>query len=832
MSSTPLGRILLDVFSSNRRRLRRLGRRAAAIQGLAPSLRTLDDAQLLKRGKSLRERHLAGETLDHLLMEAFACVQEAIRRALGLELRPPQIMGAIALYEGEIAEMATGEGKSVMALLPAFLEGLAGRGVHLATLNPYLAERDQMQAQSVLGRLGSSVGLVRQDMTPAVRRRAYSADITYGAFGEFAHDYLQDNRQLTLKDVVQRGHAFAILDEIDAILIDEARAPLNITESHEPSEQLYRAAEKVVRDLAEDLTEIDPQTNAVYLTDKGQDEVEAALRDGGLLEKDGSLYDQENAALAHHMHKALQARFLYRRDKDYFVSPDGIVLIDAVTGRALPGRRLGDGLHQAIEAKEGQPLGPETQVVASISMQNYFRLYERLAGMTATAAENANEFSEIYGLDVTSLPSWKPSRRSDLPDQVFQTLEEKFTAVVQRVSQAHKKGQPVLVGTTSIGHSETLSQRFTAAGLPHAILTARQAADEAKVIAQAGLPGAITIATNMAGRGTDIRLGGPPPPADASTEEQAAYTARQKAAEAAGGLLIVGTERHDSRRLDKQLRGRAGRQGDVGASIFLLSLEDDLLRPILASDPDYFKNRQVGSHGGQLWAKGFITSYQKQIEMRHSRIRVVLMQFDSVIHQQRKVIFAERLRLMQSKDLPRILADMREQVVADLVARHLPADRIIQESDFAALRASAHELLGLEPEDLLAFDQLAAADRLEQEKLELLLKERAAAIAERREKEFGADMIASIHRQTVLSAIDEFWNQHERAAERLRSLVGFRSHGRRDPLSEYQTEVFELFETMLSELRFAVTKRLAMTRPLNPQKQTQVIEGLLFGPRT
>ncbi len=816
------------LLSGQRREVSRLARCATKIKELEASFRSLDDAKLLQLGASLKQRHLAGASLDDLLLECFAAVWEAVWRALRIDTRDVQLMGALAMQNGAIAEMATGEGKSIAALYPAFLQSLSGKGVHVATLNPYLAERDHAQAQSVLNLLGCSCGLLRPGDKPANRRRAYGADVTYAAYNEFAQDYLRDNMQMASADFIQRGHASVILDEIDAILIDEARAPLTLSQPHEPSEKTYREVQKVVAALSEDMVEFDPNTNAVFLTEMGQDHVEVALQKVGLINDDSTVYDLDNLDIAHDILKALRARFLYKRNKDYVLKNDKIVLVGSVTGRPIPGRRLGGGLHQAIEAKEGLPLGPEAQILSSISVQNYFRLYKTHTGMTSTAKENAGEFYELYGLEVVSLPSHMPLRRLDWPDQIYQSKNDKLDAVAERILQAHDNGQPVLVGTTSISQSEAISHRLSAKGVNHSILTASHDADEAEVISKAGMPRAVTIAARMAGRGTDIQLGGPPPSAHAGREEQRSFNARRQAVLKAGGLLVIGTEKHDSRRIDEQLRGRAGRQGDIGASIFLLSLEDDILRSILNHNPDFFRTHKVNGHVAQRWAQSFLNRHQKNIELRHSHRRMQLMHLDDVIQQQRQVILAERLRVMGSDDLSYDTALMRDQVVTDLINRYLPRGSFYERWNLAALRLDCGAVLGFDKDDLKRFDEFIESSASDQEVIEDFIKAQARTMSERRCTAFGPKMSNALDKQTLLNAMDVRWNEHHMLMQRLQAYVGLRVYGKRDPLVEYRTEAFDHFEQMLEKIRFDVTQDLAQARPLGIEEQTQIIEEMLF----
>lgn len=788
----------------------------------------LESAELMTSFAQFKLRFDHGETLEALLPECFAAVQNAIKRAMDIEIRDVQLVGAMAMHHGSIVEMATGEGKSLMVLFPAFLQSLSGEGVHIATLNPYLAERDHAQAERVLGLLGCSVGLLSPRTKPVTRRQAYACHITYSVYDEFARDYLRDNTQLTSSDLVQRGHASVFLDEIDAILIDEARVPVTLTETHEPSDTLYRGVQHIIANLAPDLIEIDEESNSVHLTEAGQDEVEEGLRSSGQLTLSDSIYDPHNIDLAHTVLKALQANFAFARDKDYVVLNEQVVLVDPVTGRAMPGRRFGDGLHQALEAKEGVPLGPETQILSTITVQNYFRVYTKRAGMTATAIENAHEFKEVYNLEVVQLPPANALIRQDMPDEFFETSSKKYDAVIARITEANRKKQPVLVGTTSIRQSEDISQRLNALSIEHQLLTARHDADEAQVIANAGLPGVITIAANMAGRGTDIYLGGPHPSGKADNVDTKAHRIRRQEVLDAGGLLVIGTEKHDSRRLDKQLRGRAGRQGDPGMSVFILSLEDDFIRPILKKKRDYFKGRKTDSRFGQQWIRSFFSSHQRNIEESHSQLRIQLMKFDTVLHKQRQVVFAERLRLMKDADLHSVVAAMRNQVIDDVIDRHISGRNAIDTIATELFCRECEELFGISSSDLDDLILSFSSGPLNETEIRNVLRHYADNLSARRRTQFGPDLSASFERQAVLNAIDLRWNEHQRVMERLRSVIGLRAEGRRDPYSEYQTEAFDLFEKMLTQLRFDVTRSLARARPLDTQQQIKIIEGLLF----
>lgn len=817
-----------NILVGQRRTIRDLERRVRQIKTHESRYRAFSQPEFRLVSEGFKTRFQAGETLELLLPECFAVVKEAIKRALNIDVRDAQLLGGVAMHHGSIVELATGEGKSLMVLFPAYLHSLAGDGVHIATLNRYLAARDHAQADRVLSMLGCSVGLLDPRAKPATRRQAYACDITYSVYDEFARDYLRDNTQMTVADLVQRGHASAFLDEIDAILIDEARAPVTLSETYEPSDRLYRGVQAVIAALPEESSEIDTETNAVFLTEKGQDDVEAALRSAGLLDESGSIYDQNNIDLSHHVQKALQARYLYSRDKDYVVINGHIVLVDPVTGRAMPGRRFGDGLHQALEAKEGVSLGPETQTLSTISVQNYFRIYKSRSGMTATAIENANEFYEVYRLRVLQLPSTKPLKRIDLPDQFFETAEKKIETVTTKIAEAYGRNQPVLVGTTSIRQSDEISRKLKALSIDHNMLTARHDADEASVIANAGLPRAVTIAANMAGRGTDIFLGGPPPQHDASEAEIAAHRLRRQDVLDAGGLLVIGTEKHDSRRLDQQLRGRAGRQGDVGTTVFMLSLEDDFVRPILKQKPDYFKSRNALSHYDQQWIHSFFSAHQKNVEESHSQMRIQLMKFDDIVHKQRQVIFAERLRLMKDDDLNAIVSAMREQVINDLIDRYIVGRSFLDEETTELFRQDCIDLFGFEVHDFERIASALSAHEMDDNKVREILHEQADLLVAKRRTEFGHELSSSLERQAVLNAIDTRWNEHQRIMERLRSVIGLRAEGRRDPYTEYQTEAFDLFESMLAQLRLDVTRSLARARPLDSKQQMQAIENLLF----
>jgi preprotein translocase subunit SecA len=822
------GALASKVFgSSNDRKLKRYSGLIAATNALEPEVAALSDEQLRARTEDFRKRVAEGTSLDDLIPEAFATVREAAKRTLGQRHFDVQLMGGMVLHEGRIAEMKTGEGKTLVATLPVYLNALAGRGVHVVTVNDYLAKRDAAWMGKVYQFLGLSVGTILHDMDDEERLAAYQADITYGTNNEYGFDYLRDNMKYSVEEMVQRGHPYAIIDEVDSILIDEARTPLIISGPLDDRSELYLTIDEFMPKLGEGDYELDEKQRTVTLTEQGNEKLEKLLDEAGLL-KGESLYDVENVSVVHHVQQALRAHRMFQRDKDYIVKNGEVVIIDEFTGRMMAGRRYSEGLHQALEAKERVTIQPENQTLASITFQNYFRLYEKLAGMTGTALTEAEEFGDIYGLDVIEVPTNRPMARIDEDDEVYRSAMEKYHAIIERIEEAQKKGQPVLVGTTSIEKSELLSELLKKEKVPHNVLNARYHEQEAYIVAQAGVPGAVTIATNMAGRGTDIQLGGnvemqleawieenrakgnePTPEAieNKQKEIEADVAQKKEQALAAGGLFVLGTERHESRRIDNQLRGRSGRQGDPGRSHFYLSLDDDLMR-IFGSDRMDGMLKAMGLKEGEAivhpWINKALEKAQGKVEGRNFDIRKNILKFDNVMNDQRKVIFEQRRELMSDADLGDTIADMRRQVVDDLIVRHIPERSYAEQWDVDALHDDVQEIFDLD----LPFADWAKEDGIgEQEVLERLHKA-ADEQAARKEVEFGAEIMRQIEKAVLLQTLDNLWREHLVMLEQLRQVIGLRGYGQRDPLNEYKSEAFTLFEHMLGRLREAVTGQL------------------------
>ncbi|MBF9025138.1 preprotein translocase subunit SecA [Rhodobacterales bacterium HKCCD6035] len=835
-----LGSIAKKIFGSSNDRLVKAQRPLIAkINALEPEFVALDDAGLIAKTEELRQRHANGESLDALLPEAFANCREAAKRALGLRAFDVQLMGGIFLHQGNIAEMKTGEGKTLVATFPAYLNALSGEGVHVVTVNDYLARRDAEWMSKVFAALGMTTGVVYPRQPEAEKREAYAADITYATNNELGFDYLRDNMRGSLPEMAQRGHNFAIVDEVDSILIDEARTPLIISGPSQDRSDLYVAIDKVIPELTEEHYTLDEKTRNASLTEEGNDFLEQRLAEAGLLPEGQSLYDPESTSLVHHATCALRAHKVYLKDRDYLLRGDEVVLVDEFTGRMMPGRRLSDGLHQAIEAKEGVAIQPENVTLASVTFQNYFRLYKKLGGMTGTAATEAEEFFEIYKLGVVEVPTNRPVARIDDHDQVYRTAAEKYNAIVESIREAHEKGQPVLVGTTSIEKSEMLSGLLTKAKLPHNVLNARQHEQEAQIVADAGKLGAITIATNMAGRGTDIKLGGnvelkvmdaiaANPDADPEklrAEIEETHKADEEAVKAAGGLYVLATERHESRRIDNQLRGRSGRQGDPGRSAFYLSLEDDLMR-IFGSERLEKMLTTLGLAEGEAivhpWVNKSLERAQAKVEGRNFDIRKQLLKFDDVMNEQRKVIFGQRMDIMASDDIEDIVKDMRYEVITDMVDTYMPPRSYADQWDVEAMAQACRETLSLDlpipawaEED--GVDQDVVIERLE-EAAEIFMSDKATA--------FGAEQIRNIEKQVLLQTIDQKWRDHLLKLEHLRSVVAFRGYAQRDPLNEYKSEAFQLFEGLLDGLRQEVTQKLGRIQPLSPEQQAELIRQL------
>ncbi len=837
------GNLLSKIFgSSNSRKLKRIQRKINAINVLEGELEALSDEELKSRTPVLRERYENGEPLDELLPEAFAMVREASKRTLGLRHFDVQLIGGIVLYEGDIAEMRTGEGKTLVATLPAFLIGLTGEGVHIVTVNDYLAERDANWMRPIFEFLGLTVGVIKSGQTPAEKRTAYQCSISYGTNNEFGFDYLRDNMAFRLEDKMQRQLNFAIVDEVDSILIDEARTPLIISGAAQNSSKLYIAINKLIPGLQKgELSQeermtakldpnykrqesghftVDEKARQVELTEAGHEFVEELLVKNGLLNEGESLYAATNLNLLHHVHSALRAHNLFHRDVEYIVKENRIVLIDEHTGRTMEGRRLSEGLHQALEAKEGLEIQSESQTLASTTFQNYFRLYRKLAGMTGTADTEAFEFKQIYNLDVVVIPTNKPMIRIDANDLVYLSIEEKFEAIIRDIREFSNKGAPVLVGTASIDTSEILSARLKKEKIPHEVLNAKFHAREAQIIAQAGRPGVVTIATNMAGRGTDIVLGGnweaELGALENPTEEQRAkirddWQQRHNQVIEAGGLHIIGTERHESRRIDNQLRGRAGRQGDPGYSRFYLSLEDNLMR-IFASDGVRNFMRKLGMEQGEAIEHRMVTrsieKAQRKVEGRNFDIRKQLLEFDNVANDQRTIIYRQRNELMASDDVSDLITEMRADVVNGLVDSHIPAQSIPEQWDISGLEKAIETEFGSN----LAIQQwLDEEDELYEDRL----KEKITAVLAQEYAEKCApvgDKMRLFEKQIVLQIIDNLWKEHLATMDQLRQGIFLRSYSGKNPKQEYKREAFALFQELLSNIQAEVVKMLSLVR--------------------
>jgi preprotein translocase subunit SecA len=812
-----IAKALTKIFGSrNARLLKAMQRQVERINALESGVAALTDEQLRAKTAEFRTRLSQGEDLERLLPEAFAVVREAAKRTLGMRHFDVQLIGGMVLHQGKIAEMRTGEGKTLVATLPAYLNALTGRGVHIVTVNDYLARRDAEWMGQVYGFLGMSVGVVVPGQDRETKRAAYAADITYGTNNEFGFDYLRDNMAFRAEDRVQRGTHYAIVDEVDSILIDEARTPLIISGPSDESTDLYLKINAIIPRLRKQETEdgpgdysVDEKTRQAFLTEEGHEKVERLLAEAGLLEPGSSLYDVSNLALLHHLNAALRAHALYRREVDYIVRNNQVIIIDEFTGRMMPGRRWSEGLHQAIEAKEGVPIENENQTLATITFQNYFRLYDKLAGMTGTADTEAFEFHQIYGLEVVVIPTHKPMVRDDMGDLVYRTAREKHAAIIEDIKDCHRRGQPVLVGTISIEASEHLSKLLDQEKIPHQVLNAKQHEREAMIIAQAGRPGAVTIATNMAGRGTDIVLGGNLAMELAAVGDdpekrrqvQADWERRHAQVVAAGGLKVIGTERHESRRIDNQLRGRSGRQGDPGASRFYLSLEDNLLR-IFGSDRVSGLMGRLGMQEGEAiehpWVTRAIENAQRKVEGRNFDIRKQLLEYDDVANEQRKVIYEERNRLIDVEDISESVRAIRREVVQALVEQHMPPESLEEQWDVRALEEALERELGL---------KLPIAQWVEQEEGTdgATVTERALAELERRHEEkaalIGPDAMRRLEKAVMLQVLDQQWKEHLAAMDFLRQGIHLRGYAQKNPKQEYKREAFELFSDMLARVK-------------------------------
>ena len=833
-----IGALASKVFgSSNDRKLKKYPPLVARINALEPEVEALSDAELKARTDDFRARVKAGTPLDDLIPEAFATVREAAKRTIGQRHFDVQLMGGMVQHDGRISEMKTGEGKTLVATLPVYLNALAGRGVHVVTVNDYLAKRDAAWMGAIYEFLGLSVGCIVHELDDAQRRAQYACDVTYGTNNEFGFDYLRDNMKYSEAEMVQRSHYFAIVDEVDSILIDEARTPLIISGPLDDRSELYNAVDTFIPKLEKADYELDEKTRVVTLTEAGNEHVEQLLTEADML-KGETLYDIENVSIVHHVQQALRAHTLFQRDRDYIVKNDEVIIIDEFTGRMMQGRRYSEGLHQALEAKEHVTIQPENQTLASITFQNYFRLYEKLAGMTGTAATEADEFLDIYGLDVVEVPTNMPMIRDDEDDEVYRTAAEKYRAIINLIKEATRRGQPMLVGTTSIEKSETLSEHLKKDKVAHQVLNARYHEQEAHIIAQAGVPGAVTIATNMAGRGTDIQLGGNPDmrledwiaerteKGKAPTEEEIArqreeiradVAAKKQEALAAGGLYVIGTERHESRRIDNQLRGRSGRQGDPGRSRFFLSLEDDLMR-IFGSQRMDGMLRTLGLKEDEAiihpWINKALEKAQGKVEARNFDIRKNLLKYDNVMNDQRKAIFEQRRDLMSDADLGETIDDMRRQVIDDLVAKHIPEKAFAEQWDTEGLKEEMRTVFDLD----LPIEDWAKEEGIGEEEVHERLIKAADERAAKKAADFGPQIMRQIEKAVLLQTLDHLWREHLVTLEHLRQVVGLRGYGQRDPLNEYKSESFTLFELMLARLREAVTGQLMHVELAKPDE--------------
>ncbi|MDG2407043.1 MAG: preprotein translocase subunit SecA [Paracoccaceae bacterium] len=835
-----IGNLAKKVFGTpNDRKIKVTRPLVDKITALEPEYQKLSDAGIIEKTRDLQSRAVAGEALDDLLSEAFANCREAAKRALGLRAFDVQLMGGIFLHQGNISEMKTGEGKTLVATFPAYLNALTGKGVHIVTVNDYLARRDSDWMGKVYAALGMTTGVVYPQQPESEKHAAYGCDITYATNNELGFDYLRDNMKSELNEMYQRDHNFAVVDEVDSILVDEARTPLIISGPAQDRSELYIAINKVIPDVEESHYALDEKTRNVTYTDEGNDFLEMTLRALDLLPQEQSLYDPESTTIVHHVNQGLRAHKLFARDKDYIVRNNEVVLIDEFTGRMMSGRRLSDGLHQAIEAKEGCDIQAENVTLASVTFQNYFRLYDRLSGMTGTATTEADEFAEIYALGVVEVPTNQPIARIDEDDRVYRTATEKYQAIVDEIKVANAKGQPVLVGTTSIEKSEFLSEMLKKDNLEHNVLNARQHEQEAQIIGDAGKVGAVTIATNMAGRGTDIQLGGnvemkvlaalaKEPSADPDilrTLIESTHAGEKEKVLAAGGLYVLATERHESRRIDNQLRGRSGRQGDPGKSSFFLSLEDDLMR-IFGSEKLDKVLSTLGMKDGEAivhpWVNKSLARAQGKVEGRNFDIRKQLLKFDDVMNDQRKVIFAQRRDVMEATDLAEIIKDMRYQVIDDFLETHMPSKSYADQWDTEGLYTACIEHLGVD---------VPVVDWAQEEGVdEDVMRDRLSAAVDKAMAKkaiaFGPDTMRQIEKQLLLQTIDGKWQEHLLTLEHLRSVVGFRGYAQRDPLNEYKTESFQLFEFMLDSLRNEVTQKLAQVRPMTADEQRAMAEQM------
>jgi preprotein translocase subunit SecA len=809
--------------TSNDRSLKAYQQRVPKVNVHEQSIAALSDEALAAKTVEFRGRIAAGETLDALLPEAFSVVREASRRVLGMRHFDVQLVGGMVLNDGKIAEMKTGEGKTLVATLPVYLNALSGRGVHVVTVNDYLAKRDSEEMGRLYSFLGLTTGVIVHGLMDDERRAAYACDVTYGTNNEFGFDYLRDNMKYRLEDMVQRPFNYAIVDEVDSILIDEARTPLIISGPAEDSSDLYRSVNLVMLELVKDPAtfEKDEKQKSVHLTEAGNERVEDMLRTAGII-TEGNMYDIFNVSVVHHVQQSLRAHTLFARDVDYIVRDDKVIIIDEFTGRMMEGRRYSEGLHQALEAKEYVTVQQENQTLASITFQNYFRLFPKLSGMTGTAMTEADEFAEIYKLSVVEIPTNVPVVRLDGDDEVYRSAKEKFDAVGTLIEEARARQQPVLVGTVSIEKSELLSEILKKRGIPHSVLNARFHEQEATIIAQAGAPGAVTIATNMAGRGTDIKLGGnldmrirqeadilPEPARSVRADEiRAEIAGFHERVKASGGLLVIGTERHESRRIDNQLRGRSGRQGDPGASRFFLSLEDDLMR-IFGSDRMGGMLQRLGLKDGEAivhpWINKALEKAQKKVEARNFDTRKNLLKYDDVMNDQRKEVYAQRREYMNSNDVSETVAAFRHELADAMVRVRIPERAFAEQWESAELAADVKRVFNLD----LPIEDWAREEGIEETAIHERLVAAVDAAAATKAANFGPEMIRYIEKSLLLQMFDTVWKEHLLALDHLRQGIGLRAYGQRDPLNEYKSEAFMLFNAMLDDMRERVISTLS-----------------------
>lgn len=820
--------------SSNDRMLKSVRATVTEINGFEEKISPLSDEQLKAKTDEFRDLLKNGKTLDDILPEAFACVREAAKRSLGERHYDVQMMGGIVLNQGKITEMKTGEGKTLVSTLPAYLNALEGKGVHVVTVNDYLAKRDSAWMAQVFEKLGLTVGCILSGVPDDERRAAYNADITYGTNNEYGFDYLRDNMKFEISAMVQRQFNFAIVDEVDSILVDEARTPLIISGPAEDSSELYIAVDAIIPKLAPEDYEVDEKAKSVSFTEDGTETVERILNEAGLLEND-NLYALENVSIVHHANQALRAHKLFEKDRDYIVKDSKVIIIDEFTGRMMDGRRYSDGLHQALEAKEKADIQPENQTLASITFQNYFRLYNKLSGMTGTASTEAEEFAEIYGLEVIEIPTNMPISRIDVDDEVYRTADEKYGAIIEAIEDCQKRGQPVLVGTVSIEKSEMLSELLKKKKITHNVLNARYHEQEAEIIGQAGRSGAVTIATNMAGRGTDIKLGGnfemlissriagiedPEKIAAISAELEAEIAVEKEKTLAAGGLFVIATERHESRRIDNQLRGRSGRQGDPGTSRFYLSLQDDLMR-IFGSERMDGMLRKLGLEEGEAiihpWINKALEKAQQKVEARNYDIRKNLLKFDDVMNDQRKVIYDQRISLMEESDVSETVNGMREEVVELMVDEHIPPKAYPEQWATAELKQEVQEKLGLD----LPIEEWAKEEGIADEEIRDRLKDHANRKMAEKAANYGPDVMRMVEKSLLLQILDQAWKEHLLQLDQLRQGVSLRAYAQKDPLNEYKSEAFNMFQAMLDQLRVSVTTYLSHVELQNPNSIAQ-----------